>query len=452
LARRSRLLPRETRLGALGARLADAEAVAADFAGDDLPQKHIRTFSEAAHDDLSVALHMLGLVEDLGLVVHGPRGCAVGADAPLERIAVTDLDQRDTVLGAGDALAHALLRLDETAGPAALVVLGSPVVAINNDEIRAVVAEVADQIGKPVVWARTDGFRSHIAATGADAAADALLNLIGAPEGEREPDLVNVLTSWMGAAVDDFVASLDSLGLRVNLLPAGAHVADLRRAARASASVVLDPDGLDALASGLAERFGVPVLETPPPVGPMATAKALARLADLVGREIHVGGSSPAIESLRSRRVVLAGPSAFAFALSDLVEEAGGEVVGLTVPHLDRSHAQNLARFSARRPRAQIHVGEAQGFELANVLQRLAPDVVVGSADAVAAALRLGVPAARLDPAAVIGVPGARALAKAVDDALAGAALAARLARSSARYSAGWLRRSPDWHVKLEVK
>ncbi|MBB4199800.1 oxidoreductase [Rhodoblastus sphagnicola] len=456
MARRPRLQTRETRLGALGARLGDAESVVADFAGDDLPQKRIRTFSEAAHDDLSAALDVLGLVEDLGLVVHGPRGCAVGPgaaqeSATLARIAVTDLDQRDTVLGAGDALARTLKRLNDAVNPAALVVLGSPVVAINNDEIRAVVAEVATEIGKPVVWARTDGFRSHIAATGADAAADALLNIVDF-QGEREPDLVNLLTSWTGPAIDDFAAAISTLGLRVNVLPAGAKVAALHRAARARASVVLDPDGLDALASGLSERFGVPVLDAPPPIGPKATALTLTRLADLTGRKIHAEASAAAVDFLRDKRIVLAGPSAFAFALADLAEAAGAEVVGLTLPHLDRTHSEPLARFSERRPKAQIHIGEAQGFELANVLQRLAPDLVVGAPDAVAAALRLGIPAARLDPADVIGVSGADAFAKAVSDAFAGAALARRLARSSARYSAGWLRRSPDWHVKLEVK
>jgi nitrogenase molybdenum-iron protein alpha/beta subunit len=451
LARRPRLQPRETRLGALGARLGDAESVVADFAGDDLPQKRIRTFSEAAHDDLSAALDLLGLITDLGLVVHGPRGCAVGPDAALQRIAVTDLDQRDTVLGAGDALARTLKRLNATANPAALAVLGSPVVAINNDEIRAVVAEVGADIGKPVVWARTDGFRSHIAATGADAAADALLNIIGERE-EREPDLVNLLTSWTGPAIDDFAAAISTLGLRANVLPAGASVADLRRAARAVASVVLDPDGLDALAFGLSERFGVPALDAPTPIGAKASAATLARLADLTGRELRVDAAPAPIDGLRGRRIVLAGPSAFAFALSDLAEEAGAEVVGLTLPHIDRTHAESLTRFSRRRPKAQIHVGEAQGFELANVLQRIAPDVVVGAADAVASALRLGIPAARLDPVDVIGASGAVVFARKAGDAFAGAALARRLARSSARYSAGWLRRSPDWHVKLEVK
>ena len=143
MARRPRLQPREVRLGALGARLADAKTVVGDFLDDEAPQKRIRTFSEAAHDDLSVALSLLGLVEDLGLVVHGPRGCAVGPGGALNRIAVTDLDQRDTVLGSGDALARTLKRLDAVANPAALIVLGSPVVAINNDEIRATVAEAA---------------------------------------------------------------------------------------------------------------------------------------------------------------------------------------------------------------------------------------------------------------------------------------------------------------------
>lgn len=435
----------------MGARLADAEAVVADFVGEDLPQKRIRTFSEAAHDDLGVALGVLGLFSDLGVVVHGPRGCAAGHGAALDRLAVTDLDQRDTVLGSGDALARALQRLDAVANPAALVVLGSPVIAINNDEIRAVVSELAAELGKPVVWARTDGFRSQIAATGADAATEALLDLIEDPAGAREPDVVNLLTPWTGPAIDGLVEAISALGLSANLLPATASVAGLHLAARASASLVLDPDGLDALASGLT-RFGVPRLDTPLPIGAQATHEALARLAALTGREAFAADSPQSLDALRGRRIALAAPPAFAFALADIAEAADAEVALLTLPHLDRTHRAALGRFAGRRPKAQIHVGDAQGFELANVLNRLQPDLAVGAADAVAAAWRLGIPAARLDPAAVIGAGGEAVFARAAQDALAGAALATRLARQKNRYAPGWLRRSPDWHVKLEVK
>jgi hypothetical protein len=148
----------------------------------------------------------------------------------------------------------------------------------------------------------------------------------------------------------------------------------------------------------------------------------------------------------------LAAPPAFAFALAGIAEAAGAEIVALTLPHLDRTHAVALARFAERRPEAKLHVGEGQDFELANVLKRQAPDLLVGAVDAVATGLRLGVPGARLDPADVLGASGAAALARAAGDALAGSALAARLARSPARYTAGWFRRSPDWHIKLEVK
>lgn len=454
MARRPRLQPRERRLDALGAWLGPASALVEVYSGREPPAPRIRTFSEAAPDDLRTALGVLSGVSDLGIVVHGPRGCAVGATPPSNRIAITDLDQRDTVLGSGEALALTIRRLAATASPAAIVVLGSPVVAINNDDIRATIAEVGEELGKPVVWARTDGFRSRIAATGADAAAEALLALVPLHDGARESRLINLLTSWRGPGLEQLVAAIAALGFEINELPQGAPVSALRRAARATASLVLDPDLLAPLASGLQERFGVPQLAGPLPIGAVATARLVHQLAALTGRvATDEAEPAPASGALSGRRIVLALAPAYGLALAEFVEDLGGEVAALLLHHVDRTHVPALASFARRRPDVQVHVGEAQGFETANLLRRLSPDVVVGGADAAAFALRLGIPAAVLTPSQLIGPHSAEILIVAIRNAIAGAALARRAAGiGEARYSPTWLRRSPDWHIKLEVK
>jgi hypothetical protein len=158
-------------------------------------------------------------------------------------------------------------------------------------------------------------------------------------------------------------------------------------------------------------------------------------------------------EPLAGRRFALALPTAWGLAAAELIGDLGGTVAVLSVPHLDRSHAAALGSLAERWPDLQIHVGEGQGFELAGLLRRTAPDLLLGAGDAVVVALRQGLPAAVLDPARLIGAAAPEVLTEAVDIALARWALV-RSAVQNARpgYTPGWLKRSPDWHIKQEVR
>ncbi|PYF12690.1 nitrogenase molybdenum-iron protein alpha/beta subunit [Rhodobacter viridis] len=451
MARRPRLEPRETRTEATQAWLGRAADLALEFARS-APPRRIRTFSEAAPDDLRTALAILSEIPDLGLVVHGPRGC--GARAPgAAPLAVTDLDERDTVLGSGEVLAETIRALDAAHPLAGVAVLGSPVVAINSDDIRATVAELGTALDKPVVWVRTEGFRSAVTATGGDAAADALLQLVDAEESEREVGLLNLLTSTRGPELQAFARQIEGLGWRVNILPAGASVADIARAGRAEASLVLAPDLLDLFAEGLETRFGVVRLDVALPLGAQATTAVLRRVAALGGMAPPLAPPRNPSQPLAGRRIALALPTAWGLATADLIGDLGGAVVALSVPHVERSHAAALGGLAERWPDLQIHVGEGQGFERAGLFRRTSPDLLLGESDAVAGALRQGLPAAVLDPARLIGAGAAETLTAAVETALARVALA-RSAAQHARpgYTPGWLKRSPDWHIKQEVR
>ncbi|GAA0284185.1 nitrogenase component 1 [Rhodovulum strictum] len=453
--RRNRIQPRETRLDAVGAFIGDVASLAAEYARDEPPPPRIRTFSEAEPDDLSVALELLGRFRDLGLVVHGPRGCAAVPVHGPARLAVTDLDQQDTVLGSGEALAETVRRLDATARPAAIAVLGTPVVAINNDDIQATVGDLCEELGKPVVWVQTNALTSRIAATGADAAALALVHLANPEDAAGDLGLLNLLVPAASPEVDDLVSGIEAQGWKVNLLSETGTVADLARAATAAASLVLDPDTLEPLAAALEDRRGVPQLPVALPVGHAATAALYQTLADIAGTTpvIPLTPARTGAEALAGRRIAIALAPGWALALAQLVEDLGGEVVLLSVPHIDRRHAGALAGLAARRAAAQIHVGAAQGFEHENLLRRLAPDLVLGDPAAGAHALRLGIPAAAVVPERLIGPGAVERLDDLVRDALAGSTLALRAARGrQSPYSPGWLRRSPDWHVKREVK
>nr|WP_294524896.1 nitrogenase component 1 [uncultured Rhodopila sp.] len=473
MARRPGAVTRERRLQAVSAWLDKPDALAAEFAAGETTQR-IRTFSQAAPDDLVAALDLLGRLKGVGIVVHGPRGCAaalVGA-APLAHWAVTGLDQRDTIMGSEGVVERAVLALVRRHEPWAVFVVTTPVVAINADDARDTVLSLTDELGIPVQLVRTDGFKSRVAATGFDAACQALLNLVPAVAEARQDDLVNVVARDAAAARAS-AALLEELGLKVNVLPAGADAEGFARAARARLSICVDPDATMVFAAALEAAHGVPVLRAGVPIGLAATRRWLDAVAAAAGqasagilvappyqpamtrgwkRAAASDKDGAAERALHGVRVHLALPADAVFAAAELVTELGGVVAGVTVGHIDSSHAEALDAFTRTHPGVTLHVAAGQPFELVNLLAKQCLDLFMGTPELAALAAAAGVPAVGLTPAALIGWRGAARLAERARAALTNPAFFRRLSAAPSPYAAGWLRRSADWHVKQEVR
>jgi nitrogenase molybdenum-cofactor synthesis protein NifE len=457
MARRPGPLTRERRLQAVSAYLDKPDALAAEFAAGETTQR-IRTFSQAAPDDLVAALDLLGRLKDAAIVVHGPRGCAaaLAGSAPLAHWAVTGLDQRDTIMGSEGVVERAVLALVQRHKPRAVFVVTTPVVAINSDDARDTVLSLTDELGIPVQLVRTDGFRSRVAATGFDAACQALLNLVPPVAGPRQDGLVNIVARDASAAQAAAVL-LDDLGLEANVLPAGADTEGFARAARACLSICIDPDATMAFATGLEAAHGVPVLRQGVPIGLAATQRWLDAVAAAVGRPDFPtpagADEATAHESvMRGTRVHVALPPDAAFAAAELVTELGGTVAALSVGHIDSGHSEALNAFIAAHPGVTLHVAAGQPFELVNLLAKQRPELFVGLPELASLAAAAGIPAVGLTPAALIGWRGAAWLAERAGAALRNPAFVRRLSAAPSPYAAGWLRRSADWHVKQEVR
>ncbi len=471
MARRPGPITRERRLQGISAWLDTPDALAAEFASGEVPQR-IRTFSQSAPDDLVAALDLLGRVKDVAIVVHGPRGCAaaLAGSAPHAHWAVTGLDQRDTIMGCEGVVERAVLALVRRHKPGAVFVVTTPVVAINSDDGRDSMLSLTDELGIPVQLVRTDGFRSRIAATGYDTACQALLTLVPPVPERRQDDLVNLLARDEGLAAAA-AALLADQGLDVNVLPAGADARAFDRAGRARLSVCLDPEATGAFAAGLEAAHGIPVLRAAPPIGLAATQRWLEAIGRLCAPSSWPGWSGPPIAAragggdpdtpghggggtaaadLNGVRIHLALPPDAGFAAAVLVEELGGTVSALTVEHLDTTHAEALQAFT--RTGATLHVASGQPFELVNLLRAQRPDLFVGAPELAALAAAAGIPAVGLTPASLIGPGGAARLAERARAALRNPALVRRLSAAPSPYAAGWLRRSGDWHVKQEVR
>jgi nitrogenase molybdenum-iron protein alpha/beta subunit len=170
------------------------------------------------------------------------------------------------------------------------------------------------------------------------------------------------------------------------------------------------------------------------------------------GREVVI--LTPLLEKapLRGVRVYLSLDPATALAVLDLVRELGGDIAGVSVDHLDRLHLTGLKSLVERVPALQIHVGHGQGFEELNLLQRLKPDLYIGAGDPIVQVARQGIPAVSLAGESVVGYRGMACFARKAVNALRNKHYIAGLADGGHPYAAAWFPRSPDWHIKQEVR
>jgi len=459
---------REKRHDTLGAWLGPVSAAAAEFAAEDVVQR-IRTFAQSSHDDLLYALRILSGIKDSITIIHGPRGCAAAGlyhsvAGSNTRWVVTNLDERDTIMGADGKLRRAVTALYHRYHPAVVFIVGNPVVAINNDDIQSVVEELHEELDLPIVPVYVTGFSSQNAVSGYDTTLHALLKYLSgnSPIAEKG-ETVNLLSvAEHPADRREAIGLLEQLGLKLNVLPDNAPITAFRSAVAARASIPLCPDAPEYLGAILQEKYAVPVIDAPRPVGFEGTGRWLAAVGNALGvskaaEELHIRKVAEVRAllgdfSLKGVRVYLSLSAANTFSILDLVEELGGELAGLTVSHLDRLHTRQLNGLAARNPALQIHVSDGQAFEELSILRQLSPDLYLGDSTHLGQVARLGIPVVSLETIGVIGYSAVIRLVRLVKAALVNRSFGTSLAGAQLPYQEAWFRRSHNWHIKQEVK
>ena len=465
---------REKRLHTLSAYLGETSALLREYARGEEEvnvDQRIRTFSHGKPDDLLVALEVLSAIPDAITVIHGPRGCAVSQlqrallarGRAFGRWTVTDLDQKATIMGADAKLRAAVAAFYHRYGPKVVFIVATPAVAINNDDIQSVVDELSGELGTIIIPIYASGFTSKTSVYGYDLVAHSLVKtLVKNPPAERGA-WVNLLSlAESSGDRDEARRLLQALGLETLTLPDGAGVQDFAKAAGARFSVPLDFDAGHYLGRAFQDVAQVPLLDVPRPIGLVGTREWLLTVGAAAGkqseaRDFHAREAAALAEileaqPLRGAKVYLSLAPATALGVLNLVKETGGHVAGLTVSHVDQLHLDGLRKFQDQSPALQIHVGEGQGFEEANLLQRLKPDLYVGDGGQLVQAARLGIPSVFLPRIPVVGYRGVRAFARRTALALKNRAFVARFAGGPQLFADNWFQRSAHWHIKQEVK
>lgn len=468
--RRTKTPPtREKRLSAVQAYYGDVPRLLSEFQQKAVKPR-VRTFSQSATDDIINAFKVISGITDAAAVIHGPRGCGAGL-LGLERDgtgethwAVTDLGERDTIIGAERRLRDTIVELYNRHRPRLIFVMATPVVAINNDDVLSVVAELREELNTVIIPVFTDGFRSKTGSTGFDIVLHALVRNLPLDRRGAKDDFVNVLAvTEDDRDIGEIGRLAGLLGLEVNILPRRGGPDNIIKAPRGRISIAINADESDYLGNYLQEEYGVPFIRPGPPIGLQGTAAWLNTLGEALGQgkraagiiAAETAGLQPLLAGARldNRRVYISLPPAPALALAALIGELGGELAGLTVEHIDELHQEGLAALTAASPNLNLHVACGQLFEEANILKRLQPDLYIGGPSQAAWAARLGIPAFTPASSAIMGFTGVRRVVGQLAKTLKNQAFIRRLAADhQSPYQANWYQKSVNWYIKQEVK
>jgi nitrogenase molybdenum-iron protein alpha chain len=465
---------RETRLGTLTAFQGEASALRAELKNDAQVQI-IRTLTQAGRDDILSALDLLATLRDAALVVHGVAGCAAGALAFYRdgREAAfydgvwwtTALDERDTILGGDEKLRETVLRVFREQHPKAIFIIGTPAVAINNDDINSVVLELTDELAIPVISIKTDGFKSKNAVNGLDTALHAIgKHLVGAGGAKGAGAVSDVSVNLIAVSenrrgVDALAALIRALGAGARILPRYAAPEDIAGAGGALFSVAVNDSRSQVFLRGLAEKTGVTSIASGTPAGPRAVSDWLLTVGAALGcrerarilaeTELNKWAGRFSEKPLAGRRVFVALGAGEAVEIALFLLELGAEITGISIDYADSSCFDALERLPDR---LFVHVGNGQPYELAAIFAKNRPDYFIAGENA-AWVTAFGIVPVPAGGQALYGYSGAEELFRTILAACRRQNLAAYIADGGPSiYKEGWLKKSANWHIKREAR
>jgi nitrogenase molybdenum-iron protein alpha chain len=443
-----------------------------EILGTELRQR-VRTFSQSGPGEILYALRLLSAIEDAAVVVHGAVGCAAsglffntrggeGGETPAWYS--TNLNETDTILGGEAKLRAALLRAGNETSARVIFIVGTPITAINNDDVNSLIEELQEESKSKIIYIDVNGFGTKNALSGYDAVFHALLQNLVEPRREPAAPFVNLLSSSENprnlAAITELLHRMD---IPCNIFPRFCSSRGIRISSGALASLSLNDSENEYMAAGLEETFGVPFIRTPVPIGDAATRTFLKKLAARCGKEAEAeklieteaSGANAWLSKkpLAGKRVFVEMDLHAAISFAVCAGELGGEVSGMAIPCLDAGNRGKIKELAALLPRTlPLMIAQGQQFEIANILSKHPADFYVGKAENAALASGLGALPIVTDKLCLYGYAGIRELVRRIEQLHGSDFREFPRGESETPYAGGWLQKSGNWHVKVEVK
>lgn len=463
-------LTREKRLSTLSHFDGTLETLSDEVQGAEIKQR-IRTFTQSTYDEIIYAIRVLSKVNDIAVIVHGAAGCAASGIYYNQFQNIhwysTNLNERDTILGGDEKLRKAVIRAKEEYNVKVIFIIGTPVVAINNDDVNSIILELEDELDVKLISIYTDGFKTKAPVSGYDIVLHSLLRYVvdrNAIEDKEKDDFINVVSvSENRENIASIVRILRDLDIPFQLLPQYSEIEQIARAGRAKATITLNPDEGGYFAEELEEVFGVPYIKTSVPIGPRGTRHLIQKLAKELGiiekAQKYIEEQGEIVDKLLHTKP-LDGKSVFididlaaAIHFTDLIEKLGGNVSGIAVPHVDINNRKNLNKLNSLSKVTNFIVANGQPYEKANILTKKPADFYISFGDQVAFSAEQGSIPISLKNVGILGYEGLRQFVKQINHAKASQDIYhLQNSDDTKLYKASWLRKSSNWYVKQEVK
>lgn len=456
---------REKRLGSSSAFYDEAAKFSSELEKDDVKQR-IRTFSEDTLNDVLYALEILHAIEDAVVIIHGPRGC--GSPEVFDTTAgkkarwiTTNLNQRDSIMGSDAKLRKAVVQANKQHKPAVIFIVATPVVAINNDDIQSVVDELIEALQVPIIPVFTSGFKSKLGVSGYDTVFHGIAKYLKKHvKPQNKETFVNIVSiTEKEDELKEITHLLEELGIKSNFLPRLSQWTHFEKAILARATIVLNSEDGDFLGKVLEEQFEVPYLQTVIPLGQKNTRQWVKVVSEVQSSiETYLDQEDQRVKesvsqfSLEGTKIYIHLKPSYAFALANLLESYGAQVVGISVTHIDALHEEQVALLAEKKN--IFHVAGGQHFEIVNILGRTQPDLYIGSDGQYSEIAKLGIVPIGLEKIGILGYQGELNLLKALHKAKKNTNFVKQLHQTvdGYGYKDVWLQKRPNWYIKQEVK
>jgi nitrogenase molybdenum-iron protein alpha chain len=350
-------------------------------------------------------------MEDAAFVLHSPLGCSgcvnfandmyrVGqlhrnqSVARNAKIFLTNLDERDIILGGESKLREAVHMAHDRYHPKMIFIFTSCASGIIGDDVDFVISDLQTGISSVLVPIHCEGFKSKICASGYDAAFLAISKHIlkDAHKTETIPNLLNLFAPTSVSYADQMEIGriMKVLDIQVNYIPFYSSLEKLRQIPNAAGSTAICKVFADEFMKDLKEDYGIPYSHTIMPIGIRNTDRWLLGVAQMMGKsdqaqeyiESEHQRIQPFVDSLREhlsgKRVFICGGTGRSFAAAALAEDFGMQLIGLETPTYDEDAQVDMEHLNQVFGDFIVDVANMMPFEQVNLLHKLKPDVFIG--------------------------------------------------------------------------
>ncbi|MDP4145083.1 MAG: nitrogenase component 1 [Bacillota bacterium] len=396
-----------------------------------------RSFAQTQGCQFTLSLAILNTLRNAVIIMHAPIGCGgcsiatAGVSKTFRRLRDpnaqgliwlnTNLNEADVISGGETKLKEAILYAEKEFRPDAIVVASGCVPALIGDDVDAVLSQLQGEVAATLVPVHCAGFKTKIMATAYDSVYHGILKkLVKDPEEvERayEDELeqlkekfrlsrtVNVLNVSSMSRLDELELErlLTALGLTVRFLPCYAEPETFTHVSEAALNISICATHDDYFINHIREIYGIPFVLKTIPIGRKNTDLWIRDIASYFGLEQEAErliekenkdlneALEPFRHKLKGKTAYLAGGEIRILSTAELLIDLGMEVIGVKGYHYDE-FADPLIDVLPNKDKITFNAATGQPFELANLLEKTKPDVVIGHSGGNSMVAKQGIP------------------------------------------------------------